>query len=286
MCFLIFFCEEKAMESKIAAAVKLKYNPIALIWTDEKPSNALQFQKGAWGCVMQMLAQAARGKTVAFDKETSGCLSGAYSLGFGKHYDEFPGGIECFCYFLSIGNKYSEKGREIAKQMADSPRKEFLDDFLEGERYVKSPEAVKKFHESLPTIEIPTRYVVFKPLQDVSGEHERPEVVIFLADPNRLSALVILANYAYEDTQRVIIPFGAGCNSISIYPYREARSGNPHAVVGLIDLSARLFIKELLDDNLFSFAVPFTMFQEMERSVEGSFLHRETWRKLMEKRRR
>jgi hypothetical protein len=33
------------MESKIANAVSLKYQPLALIWSDQKPAKAVQFQE-------------------------------------------------------------------------------------------------------------------------------------------------------------------------------------------------------------------------------------------------
>lgn len=49
------------MESKVLQAISLKYNPVAIIWTDNKPENALQFKKGGSGCVMNMLASAAKG---------------------------------------------------------------------------------------------------------------------------------------------------------------------------------------------------------------------------------
>jgi hypothetical protein len=109
----------------------------------------------------------------------------------------------------------------------------------------------------------------------------QPEVVVFLAEPHALSALVVLANYGREGNENVIIPFAAGCQSIGIYPYRESLSPRPRGVVGLVDLSARLQLKQRCGDNLFSFAVPYKLFQEMEANVEGSFLQRHTWEKLV-----
>ena len=47
------------------------------------------------------------------------------------------------------------------------------------------------------------------------------------------------------------------------------------------DISARVALKRILKDDLMSFAVPFRLFEEMERSVTGSFLDRETWKQLM-----
>jgi hypothetical protein len=39
------------MQSKIAAAMRLKYSPVAILLTNEKPEGALQFKEGRWGCV-------------------------------------------------------------------------------------------------------------------------------------------------------------------------------------------------------------------------------------------
>lgn len=39
------------MKSKIAEAVKLKTSPVAVLWSDDKPDNALQFKEGRWGAV-------------------------------------------------------------------------------------------------------------------------------------------------------------------------------------------------------------------------------------------
>jgi hypothetical protein len=92
---------------------------------------------------------------------------------------------------------------------------------------------------------------------------------------------VVLANYGRGDNENVTIPWAAGCQTLGIYPYREANAERPRAVVGLTDLSARVFIRKQLGDNLLSFAVPFALFREMEANVEGSFLQRPTWQELL-----
>ncbi len=268
------------MHSAIAHAIRARYEPVALLFSDRMPDGAMQFAEAKWGCVMWLLlAAAAKGKAAAADRQTFGCLGGGTGLGFGNQYQNWPGGIECFYRFLSTGNGPQEAGT------ASWVRRGAESDFEFGERYVKTPEAVARFVDALPMIDVPTRYVVLKPLPQVA-EGERPEIVIFLVDPDRLSALVVLANYERGDNENVIMPWGAGCQTIGILAYREARSARPRAVVGLTDLSARKYIAKQLGHNLMTFAVPFAMFQEMEANVPGSFLERDTWRELMESEKR
>ena len=54
-----------------------------------------------------------------------------------------------------------------------------------------------------------------------------------------------------------------------------------HATVGLIGISARIYTRKALGRDLLSFTVPYAMFLEMEENVEGSFITRTQWRKLM-----
>ena len=269
------------MISKIAEALKMQFNPVAVIWSDVKPENALQFKEGRWGCVMWLFVNVAKGKTAVFDRKTYGCWGGGVGLGFGNKYLDFPGGIECFYYFLSSGNKNWEKGKIVAENLKPYVTKEFLEDFLEGESYLKTPEQVKKFVEELPMMEVPTKYVVFKPLKDVDIHEERPVVIVFPVNPHQLSALVVLANYGRNSfLDSVIIPWGAGCQAIGIYAYKQRESVPQKAVVGLTDLSARKNVRKQLGDNLFTFAVPYEMFLEMEENVEGSFFERNVWKSL------
>ena len=268
------------MQSQIAQAIGLQHHPVALLWTDEKPESALQFKEGKWGCVMWHLANAAKGKTAVFDRQTFGCIGGAVGLGFGNQYLNWPGGIECFYYFLSVGNEQWEKGRAITEKVKPFLRQEAYENFVHGEGYVKTPELVKKFVENLPIMDIPARFVVFKPLKEVDLAREIPQVVIFFVNPDQLSALVVLANYDRDDMENVVIPYGAGCQTVGIFAYREARSDRPRAVVGLTDLSARVSINRQLGKNLMTFALPFARFQEMEANVDGSFLERRTWKQI------
>ena len=257
------------MESTIARAIQLKYSPVAVVFTNKKPEGALQFLEGKWGCVIAMLNAAAKGKTAVFTQKTFGCLGGGVGLGFGNTYENFPGGIE---HFLSTGNKdfcNTELGKNIVQNM---PHLEH------GEGYKKNPNAAKKFVDSLPMVDVPSEYVMFKPLEKLS-DGEIPKVVIFLANPDQLSALVVLANYARETNDNVIVPFGAGCHAIGIIPYNESELEFPKATIGLVDISVRT----KFDKDILSFTIPYKMFLEMESNVQGSFLEKSEWLKVLER---
>ncbi|NCC24044.1 MAG: hypothetical protein EOM25_02405 [Deltaproteobacteria bacterium] len=272
------------MRSKIAKAVGLSFNPVAILWAEDKPEQALQFKPGRWGCVMFMFANAAKGKTVAFDRETYGCWGGGVGLGFGNTYLQFPGGVDCFAFFLSVGNAKWDAGKGVGQALEVQAGRAFAESFLEGEAYKATPELVHQFIDELPMTEIPAKYVVFKPLSEVDQSKETPQTVVFLADADQLSALHILANYGREGMDNVIMPWAAGCQTIGLLPYREAKRDVSRAVVGLTDISARKYVRSLLGKEFLTFAMPWAMFQEMESKVAGSFLDGETWKSLRKER--
>ena len=270
------------MQSKLQKILKLKYNPVAIIWSDEKPDGAMQFAKNRWGCVMTMFSQAGKGKTAVFDRDTIGCSGARIGLGFGNaHFVNYPGGVECFYRFLSTGNSDWEAGNKAFENAQGTFRKEAIDNFLHGERYIKTPDLTKKRFEAMPVVDINEQYIIFKPFKDIEDGKEVPQVIIFTVNPDQLSALVILANYARDTAENVIAPFGAGCHTIGILPYREAKSDRPRAIIGLTDISARVQTMNLLGREYLTFAVPYKMFQELESNIEGSFFDRPTWHELM-----
>jgi len=270
------------MESRIASALRMEFPPVALIWADEKPEGAMEFVPGKWGCVMYLLTAAAKGKVAAASRETFGCLGGGTGLGFGNQYPNFPGGEECFCRFLSSGNAGTEPGEAIGQQMADAGAAAMADDFLQGERYLKTPELTAKFVDRLPIADIPTQYVVFKPWGEVDLDRDNVRSITLLVNPDQFSALVVLANYAREHNENVIIPFAAGCQVIGIYTYQEQGKPQPRAVAGLTDLSARKAVRRQLGQDVMSLSVTLEMFLEIEENVPGSFLERPTWQSLLD----
>ncbi len=128
------------MQSRVREALGLRFEPVAVLFRDERPEGALAFADGRRGCVMWLFAQAALGKTVALSRETIGCQGGAVGLGFA---DGFPD-VERHAYFLSVGVEGTgapERLVEQARAMPESPMKEHL---LHGERYWKDPAAARR----------------------------------------------------------------------------------------------------------------------------------------------
>ncbi len=244
----------KNMDSIIAKEIKLRYEPIAIIFTNQKPADALEYKESKWGCAITMLTQAAKGKTAVFSSATKGCTGGGTGLGLGS-YEGFPGGIE---YFLSTGRG---------------------EGYRQGEHYKKNPEVAKKAFKTLPVTKIPFEYVVFKPLKEADLSKDNIVLVVFYANPDQLSALTVLANYRHPKNDNVIVPFGAGCHSVCLLPYMQAKKGKPKAVIGVLDVSARSEI----DPDLLSFSMPIKMFMDMEEDAPGSFLFFKAWQKVRDR---
>ncbi|HJV64202.1 MAG TPA: DUF169 domain-containing protein [Geomonas sp.] len=271
------------MESDIAQALRLETEPVALLLVDEKPEGAAQFSAGSRSCVMFMLSSAARGKTAVFDRCSYGCPGGGVGLGFGHIYEKFPGGVPGFCHFLSQGNEQDPAGKAIGEgmQAAGAPA-DFVDHFLHGERYKKSPKEAEQFVDALPIQDVPTKFVVLKPLSQVDPEKEAPVSVTLLVNADQLSALVILANYDRPGLESVAVPYAAACQVMGILSYREAEAEHPRALIGLTDISARKYLKAQGMGDKLTFTVPFGRFLEMEENVPGSFLTGSTWAAVIE----
>jgi hypothetical protein len=270
------------MESQIAQAISLVNHPVALIWADAAPEGAIIFKPGRWACVMGLFAAAAaKARVSAFDRQTYGCWGGGTGLGFGNCYETFPGGVECFCGFLADGNEKTEKGRAVGQQVAAWGNRQMTDDFTLGERYLKDAATTQTWLDQFPFRNVSAPWVVIKPLEQVDPATDEVKSITFFVDPDRLSALVVLANYNRPEQENVTIPWGAGCQSIGVFTYRELERDYPRAVVGLTDISARNTVRPMLGRDVMSFTAPWPVFQRMEQNVEGSFLGRESWRELM-----
>ncbi len=241
------------MKSVIAKELKLRHEPVGVFLTDNKPDDALQFEEGKGGCMVPLLtAVASEGQTAVFDAKTHGCGGARIGLGFGAA--QRPDGD--FAKFLSTGTGEGSHPR--------------------GEGYKKTPELAQELIDGFPVMDVDGKYRVFKPLSDVNPEAERPELVILYANPDQLSALVVLANYGRTGADNVAIPFSAGCHTICAIPYQEAQREKLRAIVGMVDISARPHV----DADILTFTVPYDMFLELEEDAPESFLNRGDWQKV------
>lgn len=218
--------------------------PLALYYTDKPPAPVRGRPRG-FRCVFSDFRSALRGPVVVLDAESVGCPGGRRYLGFSKELRPD------FEYFLSCGKEG-----------------------LEGERYKKSPELVRKILEKMPTFEAPAPFLVLKRFDLLSAD-ETPEVVAFFGPPDVISALFTLANFdRAEDNVRA--PFGSGCSTVVMYPYLEASSEDPKCILGSFDISARPLLRR---DHL-SFAIPFVRFCEMVENMDESFLVTRSWERV------
>ncbi|MCX7856737.1 MAG: DUF169 domain-containing protein [Deltaproteobacteria bacterium] len=219
--------------------------PIVFYYTNEDRNHMKIKHNATHRCVFIDIMKALKGKTIVFDKESTGCMGGKIYFGFSKEI------MPDFEYFLSCGKKG-----------------------LEGERYKKTPELVREFMKNMPTFDAPGRYIIFKRI-DMLEDGEVPEAVIFFDFPDVISGLFTLANFdRAEDNVRV--PFGSGCSSIVFYPYLEKFSRDPKCILGSFDVSARPYMRK----DYMSFSIPFQRFVQMLENMDESFLITKSWEEI------
>lgn len=270
------------MTSKIAESLRLTTHPVAVIWSDTTVEGAKAFSPGKMGCVLTMFAQTAvKGTIASFSRANYGCFGGGVGLGFGNRYEDFPGGVDCFCHFLSDGNERSPIGKAIGDKIAASGAGHFARTFQVGEKYVKDAAITRTFVNALPMRDIPTEFVLLKPLSLSSPESDQIKSVTFFVTPDQLSALVVLASYLRPEEENVGVPWGAACQVAGIFAYRELEKQHPRALIGLTDISARKYTRSSLGKEILAVTLPFPKYLEMEVCVKGSFLEGELWKSLL-----
>lgn len=231
------------MESTIVKELRFRYNPVAILFTDTKPTEARRFREKKWGCVVAMYNIVAKlGKRAVFDAGTYGCIGGGVGLCFG-----------------------------------DAPyrdNRDFIVNLLhKDERYFKTRDLAEDFVDNFPYIDRPEKYVVFEPLAEVDESAGEPALVSFPCNPDQLAALGTLLQYRRQGIEHVAAPWGSGCQSIVVLPLNEAGKEYPRGIIGNLDSSQR----RILPAEIMTFTVPYRTFLEMEEDAEGSFLRTPGW---------
>lgn len=221
--------------------------PLIFYYSD-KPANAsIVASSGKWNCLICELKKVRNGESLAFNSAAIKCGGAKRYLGF---TDKMRPDFE---YFLSYG----------------------IENKMEGERYIRTPELVKNLMEKQKRIDIHEEYIVFK-RWDKIDESDNPAVVVFFATADILSGLFTLANFDQSEPNSTITPFGAGCGSIVHYPYLEKDAERPRAVIGMFDVSARPCVPE----NILTFSVPMIKFVKMISYMDESFLITDSWKEV------
>lgn len=271
------------MMSITAEKLGLANDPVAILWSNTKPDEALQIKPGAQTCIMPFFAQVAtRGKTAVFDRESYGCPGARAGLGFGNGYfDAFGGaGLDFMAAFFVKGQESSKNPERYCGIIQLVPERERAK-FINGERLHKDTEKAKRFMTTeLPITDIAEKYVIFKPLSNLKSD-EHPVVVVFLADPLQITGLVTLVSAVREGTDAIRVPPMAACQQIGAFVYDEARQTHPRAVLGYTDLAARANVGKIIPENMFTFAVPWKLYREMEEEAKDGVFDGPIWKELV-----
>ncbi len=225
----------------------LKYLPVGLQFTDKMPENALHIKNKAKACIAPLIFKSAKGKTIAFDKDSTGLPCASFYLGYTDWI--FPG-IEKF-----LSNE-SVFGRE-------------------PEGFIESPEKAKKMVESFIPKEKRQNTVVFKPISSFEPM-EKPTLIVFFANADQISALVYLISFSAPLEERIHTPFASACMSMFTIPLKYALAGKKKAIWGFHDVSAR----KTLPKDLMSITLTYNLFEEIYSNLDSSFLQTENWKRL------
>jgi len=108
-------------------------------------------------------------------------------------------------------------------------------------------------------------------------------VVVLVADPLHITGLVTLVGAVTNGTDPVRVPPMAACQQIGAFAYDEAKKEHPRAVLGYTDLAARENVGKAIPDNMFTFAVPYRLYEEMEEEAKDGVFDGPIWLGLMGK---
>lgn len=205
-----------------------------------------------FSCVQGNVWLARKKKRAAFvSQKEFGCPGGGTYTGFYPEYFEFV------AHYVSTG-------------IPGTP--------LTGERYLKSPEAMREFMGKLAPLKAPAKYCILKPLEQFDAKTE-PEFVILFARPEAMTGLTTLAFFTTGDLDVVAAPFGAGCSHMVGWPRYYKSKGLERAVLGCFDPSARKFMKT---DELY-LTVPTPLYDRMLAALPESHLHTHVWETVLKK---
>lgn len=228
--------------------------PIVAVY-DSPPDETFEPMVGAMGsaCCFAYFPNWLKGETVVFkggkgnfSNPRNGCNGAQVAFGLKKDYPPF------MANFLTDG-----KG---------APR---------GEGLKANPEIAQDFLDRSKPPQISGDTVLVGPLR--LEQWEKVRSVTFLADPDRLSALITLSVYWSSDPDLICAPFSSGCGML----LRELENQEKdRVVIGCTDIAMRRYIPP----NMLSITVSPRRFERMVGFPDEAFLSKTWWNELMDMR--
>jgi hypothetical protein len=268
------------MESAIFRHLEPEFEPVAVVWSDAIPDDALQFKEGRFGCILHLFAEASRrGRIAGGSRDTIVCSGARSALGLGAELVASEEQIEHYSTVFSKGlasarNETTYRDRMEAAPVSWRPLYEY------GERRHCNFEMARSWLlHGMPRYDIAYSYVLFKPLSRVESD-DNARVVIFLVDPVELAGLVTLLGSVVEDTDPVQVPQGADCFRITGFPCAQYAAESPKAVLGMLDVDGRELMRRKFHERILTLAIPMPLFQRMEREADQSVFQIPGWQKL------
>ncbi len=183
------------------------------------------------GCVMWLVAAAAKGKTAACDVTTFGCVGGGVGLGFGNQYRNFPDGEGDSATSSPRGMPNGRVGRKWPSRFARSSGTRPSTTSFTASVTSRIPPCYGASWPACPCGRSRPAMSCSKPLAAVDPERENLRTIIFFAEPDHFPPRCPGELWP-GDNENVIIPYAAGCQTIGIYPYRESDSPRPRPSSG------------------------------------------------------
>lgn len=272
------------MNSVIVDNLMPKFEPVAIVWSDSIPSDALQFKEGKFGCILNLFAEASRRARIAGgSRETIACPGGKSAMGLGAELTANQERIEHHAALFSKGLA-SAQNQEVYRSNMAATRESWRPLFEYGERRHKSYDTAKNWlMHDMPRYEVPSRYVLFKPLSQVQPS-DNTRAVIFPLSPLELSGLVTLLTSVADGVDPIQVPPGADCFRITGYACAQKATDQPRAVLGMLDVDGREVIRRRFRDDVLTLTLPNSLFTRLEHEANDSVLQIPGWLKLRENR--
>lgn len=249
------------MDRTLVEMLHLELEPVGIFFGNTSAKSDLDASPEKRNCVIPFVLAAAKGKITSMNEAGCTCPGGATGACFGDGFTRLNPNIHKMLS-QGLGDRSPEGVPPMVK---------------EGERFFCDENIAMKWRQNMPFSEKAYPRIVFAPLSRWE-ELGTPDLVFVFANPDQISALVILLGSHNGKALNTLAPFGAACHSI-VYAAEQMDKEDPCAIMGLFDISQRsTAIKDYL-----SMTIPYKLWENMTKDLDKSCLTTHSWRRIEER---